>query len=132
MKLFLTFLIMALFAPFIVLAQDVLVPIVTNEQFLISLVASIGGATGLKTMGIVALAVQVLMKFLGTPWADSLMKNNGQWKLTAYLVFTLVGGVVGLMVSGLSFGAAFVHSGTLAALGVLANQLYKQFLVKAD
>lgn len=132
MKLFLIFLIMAIFAPIIALAQDILVPIITNEQFLMSLVASVGGAAGLKGLALVAVVVQVLMKFIGTPWAKTLLKNNGQWKLTIYLILTLAGGVTALMVGGLTIGAAILHSVTLASFGVLGNQLYKQFVVNKD
>lgn len=129
---FLITVLLFLLTPLLVIAQEA-VPAVTNEQFLLFLAASIGGIGGLKTLGIVQVAAQVFMKFLGTPWADSLTKKNGAIKITIYLVFVIVAGVAGLMLKdGLTIGAALLHSTTLAAFGVLANQLWKQYFEKKD
>ena len=114
-------------------SQDVLVSDLipmSNEDFMASLVASLGGMKSFTVLGVIFVLVQTAMKFLGTPWADSLI-NSGKWKLTIYVAMSLVGGICGLMVSqGLTFQAALVHSSTFAAFGVFLHQIYKQFVKK--
>lgn len=120
-----------IFLPIFMYAQDVvpILPPVSNEDFLGLLIQSIGGLKGASTLAIVGVVVQLLMKFVGTPFADGLFKNAGPWKLSLVGLLSWAGGVLSLMqVSHLSFGAAFVHSSSLMAFMVLANQIYKQFL----
>jgi hypothetical protein len=130
MKLFLSFVFMMLF-PFMVFAEDAPV-VVPNQEFLGFLIQSIGGFSGASTLVAVGLVVQILMKFIGTPWADLLFgAASGKWKLLIVAVLSLAGGVLGLMTAGgLTLGAALVHSATLTAVMVLFNQVYKQFILK--
>lgn len=126
------FMIFALFSV-MALAQvgvDPSVPPATNEDFLALLIQSIGGVKSLGSLAVVALAVQVVMKFLGTPWADKLFEKSGAVKLLLIALFTLVGGVTTLMMSGLTLGAALVHSTSLTAIMVLFHQIYKQWIEK--
>jgi len=106
---------------------------VPTADFLAFLFQSLGGVKGMSTLAIVGVVVQILIMFLKTPIASSIfVKLGGFWKLALVLTLTLVGGVLGLMsASGLSLGAALVHSTTLSAFMVLANEVYKHFTEKA-
>lgn len=112
-------------------AQDV-VPVATNDEFIQVLMQSIGGAQGATAIGIAFLIVKLLMKFVGTPWADGLLKNNGAWKLTIYLGLSFASTVLGVVTAGGTIGAALLSGASISALGVLFNQVYKQFFVKKD
>jgi len=103
--------------------------VIQNEVFLKALVESIGGLKGASTLVVVAGVVQLLIKFLKTPWAGFLFKNvKGSVKLALVAGLTLIGGVSGLMlVEGLSFAAAAIHSTSLTALTVFLHQIYKHF-----
>lgn len=104
---------------------------ISNEDFISALLQSLGGIKGASVLAIVGLVVQLIMKFIGTPWADSLLKNSGQWKLTLVLLLSYVGGVVTLMATtGVPFGTAVLHASVMSSLMVLINQIYKQFFVK--
>lgn len=122
------------FATMPALAQDVVIPVVSDTDFLGHLLQSVGQFKGATTLVIVGLAVQILIKFLGTELFGRLFKKvTGATKLTIYLSLSLIGGVSGLMLTAdLTFGAALVHSSTLAAFGLLLNQIYKQFVEKKD
>ena len=102
----------------------------SNLDFLEFFLKSIGGAKGMSGLALVAIVVQVLMKFVGTPWANGLLAGKGEMKLTLVLALTYVGGLTTLMVSGLTFGAAFLHSTSLSALLVLLNEVYSRFIAK--
>lgn len=112
-------------------AQDA-VPVVTNDEFLGAFLEAIGGIKGASGIAIAFAVVKLLMKFIGTPWADSLLKNNGQWKLTVYLVLSALSTMMAVVVAGGTWGAALVSAGVISALGVLMNQLYKQFVEKKN
>ena len=113
---------------------DPVIPPVTDTDFIGFLIQSLGGLKGASTLAIVAIVVQILIKFLGTDLFGKVFKNvSGAVKLLIVTGLSLVAGVVGLMsVEGLTIGAALVHSTTMTAFMVFANQLYKQFFVKAD
>lgn len=131
----LSFAIMAVFAVFMIsvssFAQEVVIP--TND-FIMMLLESIGGMKGASTLAIVFAVVQILLKFLNTELFGKWFKDmKGSTKLTIVLALTMISGVLSLMtVGGLTLGAALLHSTTLASFSVLANQLYKQFVVKED
>lgn len=112
-------------------AQDA-VPVVTNDEALQALFSMVGGLKGASAIAIAYAVCQFLMKFIGTPWADSLLKNNGQWKLTIYLVLSLLVTTLGVVVAGGTWGAALASGGAVAAFGVLVNQLWKQFMEKKN
>lgn len=116
--------------PFLAYAQDT----VSNSDFLQFLLESIGGLSGLSTLGIVYLVVQAIVMFMKTPLFGSIFsKFSGAGKITTVMVLTVAGGVIGLMYKdGLSFGAAILHSSTLAAFSVLFNQIYKQYIEKKN
>lgn len=109
---------------------EVVVPEVSNVDFLEFFLKSIGGAQGASALAILALLVQVFMKFIGTPWANNLLSGKGETKLMLVLGLTYIGGITTLMVGGLTFGAAFLHSTSLSALLVLLNEIYSRFVVK--
>lgn len=133
MNFFITFL-MAMFFSMVTFAQEVVLDPVTNEKFVTELFNSLGGVKGAGTLAIVGLVVQMLIMFLKTPLFGSLFKNvTGQIKLLIVTGLSLVSGVVGLMlVEHLTLGAALIHSTTMTAFMVFANQIYKQFIVKKD
>ena len=79
-------------------------------------------------MGLAALLSQLAMLFLRTPLASF----AGKYKLVAIYVLSVVAGLLTLKVSGMDWGAAALHTQTLAALQVFGNQVYKQFIQKAD
>ena len=101
-------------------------PAVSYDEFFAFLMKSLGGFKGAGALGTVALVVQLLMKLFQTQAGELL----GKYKLLAVLGLTLVGGVITLKLTGVSWGASLLHSATLAAAQVLIHQLYKQFLDK--
>lgn len=128
----------ALFLPLLLFAQETLpppetLPEVPNVDFLQFLIQSLGGLKGAGTLAIVGVVVQVVIKFLSTPWSGELFKKlTGAKKLLIVTGLSLVGGVVGLMLppTSLTLGAALVHSTTMTAFMVFANQAYKQLVEK--
>lgn len=120
-----------LFAPLFVFAQDAAPPVVAdpNGEFIKLLLESMGGLKGASTLAIVGIVVQLLIKALNLPIVGKLFsESSGKVKLVIVSGLTLIGGVVGLMtVEGLTVGAALIHSTTLAAFMVFANQIYQHF-----
>lgn len=109
------------------LAETVEIEPPTPEEIM-AFLAAIGGLKGASILAIVAVVVQGIMLALRSP----LGKLAGKVRLVIVLGLTLVGGVLGLMVSGVDLLNALMHSTTLAAMQVLANQIYKQFIKKAN
>jgi len=112
---------MTLFA----LADELVIMPPTQDEIM-ALLASLGGLKGMGVLGIVAVVVQGLMLFFRTPLADF----AGKWKLTIVLGLSLVGGVVGLVATGMAWLPALLHSTTLAAAQVFIHQLVKQVTEK--
>jgi hypothetical protein len=99
-----------------------------SESELQLLVKSLGGALGGGILAIAYFIAQVFMLLLKGKLGA---KFTGAWQITVVSFMTLVLGVLGLMVvGGLEFGAAIVHSTTLAAFSVFANQLFQQIIKK--
>ena len=94
---------------------------VTQLQMLL---LSLGGVEGAGTLAVVVVIVQALMVAL----RGKLGKVAGKHKMTIVLLLTVVSGVVGLMVQGVSYQAAIMHSSVAASLQVLLNQVNKQYL----
>jgi len=92
--------------------------------FITAMVTAMGGMSGLGALGIVALCVQLLMLFFRTPLASF----AGKWKLVIVLSLSLVGGFLAQMFNGLPWYGALLSAGSLTAIQVLANQIWKQFL----
>lgn len=107
-------------------AQEI-VPISTDE-FLIKLWQFIGGVKGMQGLVLAAAAVQTIMLFFRSP----LSTFAGKYRLLIVLGLSVIASIVGLMSQGLGLVAALVHGTTLAAGQVLAHQVYKQFIIKAD
>ena len=99
-----------------------------TESFLAAAMKALGSWKALGAMGIAALVSQLIMLFLRTPLASF----AGKYKLVAIYVLSIVSGLLVLKVSGMTWGAAALHTQTLAALQVFGNQVYKQFIQKAD
>lgn len=109
---------------------DPLAP-VQVDVFLQALLASIGGLKGAGGLAIAGAVVQLVvmaakLDILGGLWA----KIGGIWKLIIVLSLSYVSGVLSLVASGVSVGAALIHSTTLSALMVLGNEIYKHFTEK--
>lgn len=110
--------------PLMVLAQDEL----TTIQYAENTLEFIGGLKGAGILVIVAGVVQLIMQFFKTPLATRFFPDlSGKAKLLIVSGLTVVGGVLGLMADGQPFMAAILHSSTLAALQVFANQLFRKF-----
>lgn len=113
------------FTPFFAIAQEASIP---TDQFLMYLLQSLGGIKGASVLAIVGIVIQIVIKFLNSEICNQVFKNfTGLGKLIAISAFTLVGGIVSLMVStGMNFWAALFHATTLNAIMVLANQFLQQ------
>jgi len=92
--------------------------------FISAVVTAMGGMSGLGALGIVALCIQLLMLFFRTPLASF----AGKWKLVIVLSLSLVGGFLAQMFNGLPWYGALLSAGSLTAVQVLVNQIWKQFL----
>lgn len=101
---------------------------VSYDEFVAFLLQSMGGFKGASTMAAVALVVQILMKLIQTNAGELL----GKWKLLTVSLLSLVGGVLALKLTGLTWGASLLHSATLASLQVFLHQGYKQFIEKKE
>ena len=64
----------------------VVIPSVTNTQFIEALLISMGGLKGASTLAVIATALQLIFKALGTPMFGSLFN-----KLEAQVKFIIVG-----------------------------------------
>ena len=118
-----TFMVVLLWS-FSVFAQTDLSQPVADLEFMQLILTSVGGMKGASTLAIVAGVIQILMALFRTRFI------SGKYKLMTVYLLSLLGGVIGLKMQGLSLGAAFLHANSLAALQVLGNQAYKQFLTK--
>lgn len=121
------------FFPLSLLAQSTLpvpTPADPNGEFLQLLFASLNGFKGASALAIAGIVVQLVIKLLSTSWVSQWFPNlSGAWKITIVSALSLGSGVLALMVppASLTLGAALVHSATLTAVMVFANQLLKQF-----
>ncbi len=108
-------------------------PEVSTTEFLQLLIQSLGGLKGAGTLTIVALVVQLIIKFMSSELAGKVFKTmSAIQKIAIVTGLTVVGGVLALMLppTSLSLGAALVHSTTLTAAMVFANEIYKGFIEK--
>lgn len=101
------------------------------SSFLEALLASLGGFKGASGLAVAGLVVQLLIKLLKTDLMGKLFdKIDGIWKLVIIMTLTYASGVITLVLQGVDWGAALIHSTTLASLMVLGNQVYKHFTEK--
>lgn len=100
-----------------------------TSEFLKYLVDSLGGLKGASSLVIAGAVVQALIKAMSLPAVGKwFTETQGHIKLLIVTGLTLVSGVIGLMTAGgLTLGAALVHSTTLAALMVFANQIIQHW-----
>lgn len=114
--------------------------IISGDQFLGMFLQSIGGMGGLKGMALAVAVVQVVMKFLQSDIAVSLLSKflpakdgalAGHVRISIVCVLSVATGLLALKLQGLGWTSALLHSTTLAALQIAANQIYKQFSEKA-
>lgn len=91
-----------------------------------NLIKAIGGVKALGLMGVVVVLVQGLLLAARSHFTAFL----GKWKLVTVLLLTVVSGVIGLRVTGLTWDACLLHATTVAAFQVLVHQLYTQFTTK--
>lgn len=105
----------------------------SDNVFATALLQSLGGMKGLSTLGIVALAVQLLMKFMDTSlFAKLVSPKLADYKLPVVSLLSIVSGVVALMTKdNLPLGMALLHSMTLSSAMVFANQWIK-FLIPSS
>ncbi len=105
------------------------IPMVESEDWISLVFQSMGGGKGAVALGIVLIVVKFIIKFLKSPMSKSVFARlDGTQKMTLVLGLNVVGGVIGLMVSGnVSLGAALVHSVTLANVSVFLNQIYQHY-----
>lgn len=119
------FLAIALF-PVLALADD---PI-SNADAIQKILAELSSHK-LVGMGLVAAAVQVIMIALRSELVTSMLgKIDSSIRLALVLGLTWLGGVTTMMAGGMTFGAALLHSTSLAAFQVFAHQLYTVYIEK--
>lgn len=81
-----------------------------------------GAAKGAGAMGIALVIVQLLMLIAKAVW-----KPTAGWQLTLVLAFTVIANVLTQMViAKMDLGGALMSTGVLAAIQVLANQIFKK------
>jgi len=116
---------LALFS-FLALAQVVANP---DQAFIDQFLSSLKSYKDLQTTGLIAVAVQLLMKFMDTSWFNKWVPLKAKaWKLPAISLLTIVGGMLTLVsVDHLTWGAAAINSTTLSAVMVFAHQWMKWF-----
>ena len=118
-----------LMLPIIAFAQEL--GQVSDIEFLQELLKFVGGLKGAGSLAIVVGVVQVIMQLLKTPIIAKLIpKLTGAKKLLIVSGLSVAGGMMALMISGQTLFAALLHSTTLAALQVFANQIFQQFSKK--
>ena len=101
-----------------------------TEDFMKTLVESVGGAKGLGSLGIVALILQMLALFFRT----QLAMFAGKWRLLIIWSASLVGGTIALKVGQpeMAWTAALVHANTLGWAQGWFHQVWKQFIEKKN
>jgi hypothetical protein len=113
------------FVPLLAFAQAASLPVITDlppDQALSMFLVAIGGFKGATALGIVGGVVQILMILLRSP----LGQLAGKYKLLIVTGLSLVGGFIGLLISGVSWPLALMHGTVLSAVQVFAHQLIIQ------
>jgi hypothetical protein len=99
-----------------------------DSQFLMQLLASVGGLRGLGGFALALGIVQLLFFAVQTATGGRLL---GKFKLLAVYLLSYVAGVLGLVVVGHKpWAAALFDTQALAAFSVFLHQAWKQFLEK--
>ncbi len=125
------FALLVMMIPFALFAQEVPAPI--SDIDAVQQILAVLTTKGLSGLALVAAVVQVLMIALRSNYVIAKFGDlKGSTRITALLALTMVGGIVTLMMQGMTIIPAILHSTTIAAFQVLANQVYKQYFVKKD
>lgn len=125
------FALLVMMIPFALFAQEVPAPI--SDIDAVQQILAVLTTKGLSGLALVAAVVQVLMIALRSNYVIAKFGDlKGSTRITALLALTMVGGIVTLMMQGMAIIPAILHSTTIAAFQVLANQVYKQYFVKKD
>ena len=113
----------------------------TADQYLAFLFDSIGKMKGASVAMVAYLISQLVIKFIDSRFRKMVLgsgsilsvKMKGKHKILIVSGVTFLNTLTGLVAfSGLSWPAAAIHSTTLSAFSVFANQIYKQFFEKRD
>lgn len=103
-----------------------------DKDLMAHLLVSVGGYKGMTALGIAFVIAKLLLLLLLSPFFTNMFPSlfKGNVKLLVATGLNLVVGLLGLMLPpvSLAFGAAVLHSSTLALASVFANQAYKQLL----
>lgn len=91
-----------------------------------ALIMALGGAQGMGTLGLVGLGVQGLL----LAFRSRFVNLTGPMKFLVVSGLTMVAGPVALVAGGMALPAALLHSGTLTAIQVFADQAKKQLIDK--
>jgi hypothetical protein len=103
-----------------------------DKDLMAHLLVSVGGYKGMTALGIAFVIAKLLLLLLLSPFFTNMFPSllKGNVKLLVATGLNLIVGLLGLMLPpvSLAFGAAVLHSSTLALASVFANQAYKQLL----
>lgn len=111
---------------FPVLALAGIDDIFPTETWIMELMKFISTAKGLGTLAFAAGLTQLVMLLFQTPMAEM----AGKWRLVIVSALSVIGVVLGALVTGMPIGQALLSGPALAALQVFINQVYKQFFDK--
>lgn len=116
--------------PVLAMAQEIAAPAAamdSDQAAINALMQSLGGQGGLTSLGVVAVIVQLLLKFMDTGIFSRLFSEKIQnLKLPMVSILTVLFGTVVLMKqSHLSLGAGMIHSSMLSAGMVFFHQWFK-------
>ena len=104
---------------------------VTDSDFFQALMSAFGGVKGLSTLGVIALVVQLMLKFLSAPISGKAFPQfTGRTKINAVLTLTMIATLVGLMSQGMGWAAAATSGVGLAALSGWIQQMWVQNVSK--
>lgn len=104
-----------------------------NVAYIKLIIDSIGGMKGLGAWGISAVIIQLIIVGLNLPIVGGLFGSAYGWvKLLIVSGLSMVVTPIALMATtpAMDFGAALLHSATLAAVMVFINQIIQHFLPK--
>jgi len=94
-----------------------------DSDFWTQLISFLGGLKGASVLAVVYGLVQVAMTFFNT----SLGSVAGIWKLAVVSFLTIVGTILGQVMSGVPFLQALLNGSVLTAVSVFINEVIKHF-----
>lgn len=108
---------------------DIPVPPSTTQDVIQAIAELVGGVKGASTLAIVALAVQLLSKFVLSPLWESLGLDP-KYKFLVFALSSIAGAVVPLMIQGQTFLAAISNGAVLLLLMQYGHRIYELFFEK--